>query len=188
MAQEVLTMMEDTVNRLKKTIMTKRFVNCYSKAFSPENKQELDQSLSTLKEEYKNIYVDIDIQGFKDCEDEEQEANALLALINRELTGKGPATSPIQAISIANAIHKWSNTLDSQALLVFYFFHDLYSENEKNVLRSLRKALRDRDEISSYLGILLVSNRKISRWELFPESNLDDRHLTLFEFDGLEVN
>lgn len=188
MAQEVLTMMEDTINRLKKIIMTKRFVNCYSKALSPENKQELDQLLSTLKEEYKNIYVNIDIQGFKGCDDEEQEANTLLALINRELTGKDLDSSPIQAISIANAIHKWSNNLASQVLLVFYLFHDLYSENEKDILRSLRKALRDRDEISSYLGILIVSNRKISRWELFPESNLDDRHLTLFEFDGLEFN
>ena len=182
MAQEVLIMTENTLNKLKKIILIKRFVNGYSREFSGENQQALEQFLLNLEEAHKDIiYGDIDIRSFESCENEEQEATALLELINRQLTGKGLATLPNQAISIANALYKFSSSLDRQALLVFHSFHDLYSEKEKNILRSLRKAKRSK--ISSYLGLLIVSNRKVSKWELFPESNLDERHVI---FDKLE--
>jgi hypothetical protein len=188
MAEQVLTKLEDSIGRLKTLIVGKRFVNCYSREFSPENQQQLAQFLSKLKEAYKNIiYVDIDIQVFAACINEEQEVKILLELISRELTGKGLSSIHLQAISIASALFTWSNGLNQQALLVFRFFHDLYSEKEKNILRSLRKTIRNRDQLSSYLGILIVSNRNVSKWELFPESNLDERHVTFFEIESAKV-
>jgi len=76
---------------------------------------------------------------------------------------------------------KWADQLDSEAILVFHYFHDLYSNLEKNILRSLRKTLRNQEEISSRLGLLLLSNQPVYKWELYPESNLDDRHVSLFQ-------
>jgi hypothetical protein len=187
MAQEVLIMKEETVSKLKNVIVRERFVNCYSREFSPESQEELEQFLLKLKETYKKTYLEIDIKEFENCENEKQETKVLLELINRELTGKGLQSVQIKAISIPNALHKWSNDLDGQALLVFYSFHDRYSEKEKNILRSLRKALRDKNEISSYLGILIVSNRQVFKWELFPESNLDERHVVFFDLESIAV-
>lgn len=174
-------MKEETVEKLRNIIVDKRFVNAYAREFSPENKKELEQFLSKLKEIYKNIYVEIDIQQLEDCESEEQETMLLLELVNRELAGQGFRTFQKQSFSIAAALSKWSNYLDQRVLLVFHCFHDRFSEKEKNILRALRKALTNADEISSYLGILIVSTREVFKWELFPESNLDERHVAFFE-------
>jgi hypothetical protein len=182
MAKQVLAKLESTINQLKKIVVGQRFVNCYSRKFSLEKQQELEQFLSKLKEAYKDIkYVDIDVREFAACINEEQEVTILLELIRRELTAKGIGSIHLQAISIANALFTWSKGLDQQALLVFRFFHDLYSEKEKNILRSLRKTIRNSNQLSSYLGILILSNRNVSKWELYPESNLDERHLAFFE-------
>ena len=181
MDKQVLTTLENTISRLKKIIVGERFVNCYCREFSPENQLKLEKFLSKLKESYKDIiYVDIHIQVFEGCKNEEIEANVLLGKINRETTAKGLDSFHQQAISIANALYKWSNSLDRRALLVFHCFHDRYNEKEKNILRSLRKALRNRNKLSGYLGILIVSNRDVSQWELFPESNLDERNVAIF--------
>lgn len=188
MAKQALKTLENTISQLKKIIVGKRFVNCYSREFSLEKQQELEQFLLKLREAYKDIiYVDIDIREFTACINEEQEVKILLELISRELTGKGLSSIHLQTISIASALFTWSNGLNQQALLVFRFFHDLYSEKEKNILRSLRKTIRNRDQLSSYLGILIVSNRNVSKWELFPESNLDERHVAFFEIESAKV-
>ncbi len=179
--------MEQTLAKLKKIISTKRFVNCHSREFSPENPQFFNQFLSNLKKEYKNICVGINIRQFENCETEEQEALVLLELINKQLVSEGltPFASQKSPISIANALSNWGNSLEGRALLVFHSFHDLYSEKEKNVLRSLRKTIRNKEEIKSYLALLIISNRKVSKWELFPESNLDERHVFFSEFKDI---
>lgn len=182
MAQEVLIMKKETIDKLKSIIVEKQFVNCYSRKFTPESQEELKQFLSKLKETYKSTYVGIDILGFENCENEEQEAKVFLELINRELTGQGLKTFQEQSFSIGAALSRWSEHLDRSTLLVFHCFRDRYSEKEKNILRALRKALMNTDEISSYLGILIVSNREAFHWELFPESNLDERHVVFVEF------
>lgn len=172
----------DLMKKLKGVIVQHQFVNCYSPEFSPENRSHLDKFLSTISKEYGNIILgEIHIDVFVNCNNEEQEANALQALINCELFQKGIEPIVIPAISIADMLQKWSKTLDSdkKALLSFYFFQDLYNENEKNILRSIRKACRS--ELSAYLRILLVSTRPLSGWHLFPESNLDERFVTFFE-------
>lgn len=186
MAQEVLSMKEEMIYELKKTIMNKRFVNCYSREFSTGKPEKLKQFLSLLKDMYKDVFLRIDIREFEHCEDEEQEAEKLLESINRELTGQGLTLVQGQAFSIASAISKWSNELDSQTLLVFHCFNDRYSEKEKNILRALRKTLTNKNDLSGYLGILIVSNREAFKWELFPESNLDERHVLFFDFNSSE--
>lgn len=184
MAQEVLNMKEEAIDTLKNTIVDKRFVNCYSREFSPEKPEKLKQFLSQLKDIYKHVFVRIDIREFEQCEDEEQEVEKLQESINRELTTLGLTLIQLHAFTIASALSKWSDKLDDQALLVFHCFHDRYSEKEKDILRVLRKTLSNKDELSGYLGILIVSNREVFRWELFPESNLDERHILFFDFNS----
>lgn len=172
----------DTLNKLKNIIAGNRFVNCFTHGFSEEKSRELDEFLASLKAEYRDkILVAVDIQAFAACENEEKEAAVLVDAINREFAAKGLTEFSQHVISVSNAIHMWGKDLDERVLLVFHCFRDLYSENEKNILRSLRKTHRNERELSSYLRILIVSDRKISRWLLFPESNLDERHATLFE-------
>jgi len=182
MAREALRKMEKKIKKLKSMITRERFFNCYSSDFSPDNKEgRLEKFLLRLKDEYKTIlYVDVDIHVFEDCKDEEQEAKVLLELIDHELTGKGYNALEQETISITDALIKWSNTLDGSALLIFHCFHDLHSEKEKNILRSLRKI--PRIEMSRYLAILILSNQKIFRWHLYPESDLDERHVAFSEY------
>jgi hypothetical protein len=177
--------MEEIIDKLKNVIVNEgeRFVNCCSAEFFPELQGELGRFLSRLKEEYKSpIYVNVNIESFENCKDEEQEVEVLLGLINGELTAKCYENVDMQAISIGNALYKWSNKLESQALVVFHCFHDTYDEKEKNILRELRKTHRNMDDMSRYLKILIVSNSPVYRWHLYPESNLDERHVALFEF------
>ncbi len=180
MAKEILKKMEETINRLKNCIATKQFVNCYSRKFSLENQAQLELLLAKLKEGYHSMVVDINIQECQHCGSEEEEAAFMLKLINKELTAKGFNSIPTEALSIANALHKFSQSLDERALLIFHYFHDLYDEKEKNILRSLRKA--HRNELSAYLRILILSDKQTSKWQLFPESNLDERHVAFFEY------
>lgn len=175
-------MIEEIVYRLKNMIANQRFVNCCSRKLSPENKGALDRLLSKLKEGYKNIYVEIDIREFEKYENEKEEVKVLLESIDRELIRQGFDHFQGEAYSMATALSRWGDTLEKHALLVFHCFHDRYSEKEKDILRSLRKTLRDKNELSSYLGILIISNRKVSTWELFPESNLDERHVAFYEY------
>lgn len=181
-------MIEETVYRLKNMITTQRFVNCCSRKLSVENKEGLECLLTNLKEGYKNIYVEIDVREFEKCENEKEEVNVLLESIDRELNRQGLDRFQGEVYSMATALSRWGDTLHKQALLVFHCFHDRYSENEKDILRSLRKTISNKDRISSYLRILIISNRKVSTWELFPESNLDDRHLAFFEIESIEAD
>ena len=139
--------------------------------------------LSALGKEYENIILsDINIDVFDSCDDEEQEANALQALINCEFFQKGKAVVDIDGVSIADALNKFGDSLDERVLLVFHFFHDLDNENERSTLRSLRKAIGNKDGMSSHVGILIISDQKISGWALVPESNLGDRQVAFFEY------
>jgi hypothetical protein len=188
MAQEVLIMIQESVYRLKNIIASQRFVNCFSREFSPENEGELRRLLSKLKEGYNNLYIEIDIQGFENCENEEEEAMVLLEAIDRELIRQGLAPFQGHAYAMSTALSRWGDTLDKRTVLIFHCFHDRYSEKEKNILRTLRKTLSNKGQLSGYLGILLVSNREVFKWELFPESNLDERHLAFFEIESVEVD
>ena len=174
---------EENIKKLKNMIASKRFVNCYSGNFSKKNQQELEQFLLKLREVHQSIiYVGIDAQVFDNFNEEEQEGAVFLELINRELTEKGLTNVDIKAISIANAFVKWSNELQERALIVFHFFSNPQNEREKNILRSLRKATRNKDQIKSYLSMLIVSDKKIHNWELYPESNLDERQVVYFKY------
>jgi hypothetical protein len=183
MAQEVIRMMERFFKELENVITANRYVNLYSKGFTrkEEDKQKVQHLRSQLEKEYGNSLTDIDITKFKDCETEEQETEVFLNVINIALEGndsKGPISS---AISIAESLAKLSKKLDHPNLVVFHCFCDIHDEKEKDILRALRKFIEIFDK-SLYLGILIVSDRPTHHWELYPESNLDDRHVTLKEY------
>lgn len=176
-------MMERFFIELDNVITANRYVNLYSKGFTRkrEDQQNVEQLRSKFKKEYGNSFIDIDITKFDACETEEKEAEVFLDLINTAWKGKeskGPISS---TISIAKALEELSKKLDGPTLVVFYCFCDIHEEIEKDVLRALRKFI-EIFEKSRYLGILIVSDRPTHHWELYPESNLDDRHVAFKEY------
>lgn len=175
-------MTEDIQKNLKDVIVQHQFVNCYSPEFSPGDRAAIEAFLVKLRGIHKRvIYIDLDSLGFEQCQNEEEEANLLLGLIGKERQARGLGDLNMKAISITSALRKWSETLNERILLVLHFFHDLYSEKQKNILRSIRRTCPDRSKLSAYLRILMVSNRRVLDWELYPESNLDDRFVKFFE-------
>ncbi len=171
-------MYEDTIDTLQTLIVNNQFLNGYARNFSPDE-QELTTFLTELKLSTNRLQVHVDIREFKDCNDEESEAETLLAIIKREVIARNIEAIDFQAINISSALQKWGGLLENRTLIVFQCFNDPFSEKEKNILRSLRKALRDKEDISGYLGILIISTRPVSKWVLLPESNLDERCLEL---------
>jgi hypothetical protein len=183
MAQEVIKMMERFFKELENVITAKRYVNLYSKGFTRkgEDQKNVKHVRSKLEKEYGNSLIDIDITKFKECETEEQEVEVFLELINTASEGNDSKESISSAISIAKALEKLSKKLDNPTLVVFHSFCDIHDEKEKDILRALRKFI-EIYERSLYLGILIVSDRPTHHWELYPESNLDDRHVAFKEY------
>jgi hypothetical protein len=183
MAQEVIRMMERFFDELYNFITANRYVNLYSKGFTQKKDGQKNVELfrSQLKKEYGNSLIDIDIKKFENCETEEQEAEVFLDLINTALEGNDSKEPISSSISITKAMEELSKKLDSPTLVVFHCFCDIHDEKEKDILRALRKFI-EIYERSLYLGILIVSDRPTHQWELYPESNLDERHVVFKEY------
>ncbi len=184
-AQEVLEMKKkakadkaNIMDQLRNIIVTKRHVNCYSHEFTRKNEKVIEQLLAQLESGSKHFFLAIDIRQFDRCEEQAQEANIFLDLLNSTFETDGGNRLDIEPISTANILIKWSEVLEGRVLLVFHCFYDPSDEKEKNILRSLREAI---PHVSRYLGILIISTREVSDWELFPESNLDNRHVAFFD-------
>lgn len=177
------------VNELSNYITEKRYVNLYSNEFSREveDRQTLDFICSKLEEEDGRFSILIDIKAFDTCEEEEEEkkeeeeAKVILELINRAI-GENRFMPPLSnAMSITDALDKLSKTLDRRCLMIFHCFSDIYDEKEKDVLRAIRKFI-EIFEKSFFLRILIISDRQVHHWELYPESKLDDRHVAYKEY------
>ena len=183
MAQEVNRMMERFFKELDNMITANRYVNLYSKGFTGkrEDQQNFKNVHSQLEQEYGNSLIDIDIKKFEPCETEEQEVEVFLELVNTAFEGNDSKEPISNVISNAEALEKLSKKLDNPALVVFHSFCDIHDEKEKDILRDIRKFI-EIFEKSLYLGILIVSERPIHHWELYPESNLDDRHVAFKEY------
>ncbi len=175
-------MTEKTIRKLLNTLIMNHFVNLHSENFSLEDRKELDEARTKIRESAEGILVDLDIQVFDDCETQEEEAQVLLKLINQRLASAGFPDSITGAMSIADGLNKFSGILDKEkkdALVILYGFTDTSDEVEKDVLRSVR--LLTGLTPSPFLGVLLISDRPVREWELFPESNIDERHLAFFD-------
>ncbi|MFC2146384.1 hypothetical protein ACFLRT_03380 [Acidobacteriota bacterium] len=176
-------MMEGFVSELTNFITANKYVNLYSKGFTrkKEDQQNVGHFRSQFEKEYGNSLIDIDITKFEACETEEDEAEVILELINKALGINGSKGPIPDAISIAEALKKLSQKLDERNLVVFHCVSDIHDEKEKDILRAIRKFIEIFDK-SQYLGILIISDRPTHHWELYPESNLDDRHVAIIEY------
>lgn len=174
-------MKKDRLNELLNVIAVDRYVNFYFRDCGSQDPQMLETIVSHTRDAQPGNYCfDIDVNAFVECEDEEQEAKVILEIINNELSQKRFKDPIPGAISIADALDKLNQRLDRPAIAVFHCFKDIYNEKEKDILRSIRtfKGMAR----SRFLGVLIISNRGINQWELFPESGLDERHVVSFEY------
>lgn len=171
---------EQMIKELRNVITSDRFVNLHSPQFSNEDKESAKRLLSSIKTGMSRLIIDIDIQQLIDCENQEQETEIVLNLINQALAAGSIDVSIPPAISIADALYKLSEVIDRPAVVIFHFFDDIYDERQKDILRYIR-VLRGLVE-SFNLGVLIVSDRPVTDWTLFPESDLDERHLSFFEY------
>lgn len=182
MDQEVLkSMKNEMVDELLNVIAVRRYVNLFFREGGEEIHHIAARIVARAREaQPQNFCIDIDARAFIECRDEEQEAKLILKLINKELSKKQFNESIPEAISIADAFDKLNARLDRPAIAIFHCFENIYDEKEKDILRSIRtfKGIAK----GLLLGILIISNQKINRWELYPESNLDERHVAFFEY------
>ncbi len=183
MDQKILGQREKIAGKILNLAVSNRYVNCHSNRFSQNETMELFSLISAIKQKHAPPVVELNTLAFRRCREgelcQECEAELLRESINQVLTANGKPPLETSAISMPVILNRWSSVLESPALLIFHCFHDLYDDTEKNILRSVRQA---HDYINSrLLGLLLFSTQPVSKWELLPESPLDDRHVALFE-------
>lgn len=173
-------MMEHFIKELQSLISAERYVNLHSKALKKKN-QLLTGILSNLERENEGAFIQIHTEAFVGCETEEDEVKVVLPLLNQALKENGYPDSIHGAISITDALRKFNSNLERPFLAVFHFFKDEDDMKEKNIIRSIRKFIEIYEK-SRFLAILIVSSKPTTHWELYPESNLDDRHIVFIEF------
>ncbi len=158
--------------------MRERFVNL----FEQEKEIPIKKLLPALnKKNERNFCVPVDIGKFGKCHGEEDEARVFLASLRKGGCEKSLLEGLDECFSIANAMDRLNERLEESALIVFHYFEDKYDEQEKDILRSIRKYISLNE--GSFLEILIISAEPVDRWELFPESNLDDRFVTFIDHD-----
>jgi len=169
------------LNKLLSEITSKRYVNLFAKD-DEENKDSLIQTIIPVirESQLNNLCIDVDIRNFFECENESEEAKNLLRIINNNSSALQNEIFITNAISVTDALDRLNHALKKPGLLTFHCFRDNRSEKEKDILRAIRKFINMimlEDNIPRFLGILIVSSSRIDTWELFPESNLDKRHV-----------
>ncbi len=155
----------------------KRYVNLYFRDTGIDaGEVRLLVKKISLEAESQSV-VEVDIEAIPD-ESKIEEAKALAQLIRQNVDGV--TFNDGDTSSLTSVLLKASKGIAKPALIILYFFEDRYSEKEKDWLRSLRQFFGYND--SPLLRILIVSRNPIREWELFLESNLDDRHISFYEY------
>jgi hypothetical protein len=172
------------LDTLLNTIAVKRYVNLFLR-------ESENHELNAVKEEivspfkqpgYHEFCLEVDIRSFSKCENEKQEAGVFLKII-KDLQSQSSALSNKKlkgGRSISLIMDQVNEKLEKPAVIIFHYFQNHFSEKEKDILRSVRKYISLTE--SRFLGILLLSNDRVDKWELFPESNLDGRYVEFFEY------
>lgn len=174
-------MNREFLNHLLSKIAQSRYINLFFKDIELNDKLPIQALVPEIhRSYYGNIFVDVDIRVFNACKNESQEAETLLQIINNNPSARENNISIANAISITDTLDRLNITLGRPGLIVFHCFEDNCSEREKDTLRAIRRflnVLKIEENIPRLLGILIISNDRIDRWELFPESNLDGRYV-----------
>ncbi len=166
---------EKSVSELLNRITVRRYLNLY---FSGDDKERRAAANDTVKRIMAgklpgDCYIDVNIDDLP--ESEESANKSFAAVMNDRLSGARLNHWIQDDISIGNALEQLNKKLEKPALIIFYYFRDQDSKKEKYVLRSIRKFIEMRESL--FLGILILSSDGIENWDLFPYSNLDERHV-----------
>lgn len=182
-------MNEKTINHLSNVLSVNRFVNVCLKENEGLDQHSFNNNfIAPFKEPGENEFcLDIDIHAFLKCDNEKQEAKIFRKIISKTLSNHPAASSKKlkEERSITLIMDKLNENLEKSALIIFHHFHNNFSEKEKDILRSIRKyiGLTKEKPTKRFLGVMVLSNDRVDRWELFPESNLDGRYVSFFECD-----
>jgi hypothetical protein len=176
----------DIIESLLNTAAVKRYVNLVVPEIAADEQSFVKQIISVIQEmEGPERCLEVDIGAFRQCKNEREEAEVLVKIIHETLSGVHHSPSIKEGISITHIMDQVNETLDRPALIIFHFFQDYFSEREKEILRSIRKYIaltKLQAEYPRLLGILIVSLDRVDKWTLFPESQLDSRYVTFFEY------
>lgn len=156
-----------------------RYVNLHAdgKALDTEIINDIIDRVTGMQKKVYCIAVDIkNIPGGG----EKKEARYLKDFINEEMAKKQFPHWIHETKRIENLLHQLNERLEDPALIIFYQFISPEDEKEKDLLRSIRQFIMMKDSI--LLGLLLISNQKLGKWDLSPLSNIDERVGVYFSY------
>ena len=138
----------------------------------------------------RDLCINVNVETF--MEPGKDAVKCFIDTINENLA---KAKSPIvldDAISIDLALEQLNKRLEKPTLIIFYYFQDPddkkdkeeeKNEKEKKILNALRKFI---DLIPSiYLKILIISSQPTEKWDLSPDSPLDDERVESIDWNLL---
>ncbi len=173
-----------SLDELLNLIAVKRYVNLCFKNCEENGRPYINEIVSQFGQmQHLDYCFGVDLLVFLEAESEEEESRIFMDIINDELSRNRNREPISRGVSIASVLDQLNDALARPAIVVFYYFADNFCEKEKDILRSIRKYIyMAKEKESEFLGILLVSCDPIDKWELFPESTLDGRHISFFEY------
>ncbi|MCK4765421.1 MAG: hypothetical protein KAW12_24680 [Candidatus Aminicenantes bacterium] len=162
-------------NLLNRTI-NHCYVNLHARG-NPLEEKNIRGMLTKIKNmlgEILCITVEIkNIPGKGKKNEEKEEANYLKDVVNEEMTKKQFRHWIHDANSIDHLLHQLNKRLEDPVIIIFHQFKLPNKEEEKNILRSIRKFIQLRE--SRLLKLLMVSSEKLDKWDLRPYSDMDER-------------
>lgn len=166
--------------KLLNRITAKRYVNLYPGIEGQLDARIASENASRIaeKKQSKTYYINVNIQNLTGSKKEKVER--FVDIINSELSKVQFKHWIHDAISIDNALEQLNENLDKPALIIFHYFEDPENESELDILKSIRKYIQMKD--SFLLGILIISSKSITNWDLFPYSILDERLVEPFKY------
>ncbi len=109
---------------LSNLITAKRFVNLYSRECTDTGGEVIvEEILPMLREEQgRDYFFDVNLKRFTGRENDDEQVSILKDIFKEELSKKGTKKRLAPAISIADALSKWSEIFQRPGLAVFHSF------------------------------------------------------------------
>lgn len=166
--------------------------------FGSDEKQAPATAANIVKEitsgTYTNdICINVDIRSLMEPSKDIDAVKSFIDILNKSLAGAKSSHLLYDAISIDHALEQLNKILEKPTLIIFHHFQypddmkgkeEEKNEKEKKILNSLRKFI---DMIPSiYLKILIISSQPTEKWDLSPDSFLDDDRVESIDWSSLE--
>jgi len=173
-------MNKEKLRQLMNRITVRRFVNLHADGNTLDT-GIINDVINSVTEMHQGVYcIAVDIKSIP-VGDEKKEAGYLKDIINEEMTKKQFPHWIHEANTIEHLLHQLNERLEDPTLIIFYQFISPEDEKEKNLLRSLRQFIQMRDSL--LLGLLLISSKKLDKWDLRPYSDIDERVVEYFSHE-----